>query len=143
MYGIGFLLFPFFANFLIPAAHPSLALCGPDRDENYRPSLRSKIVGVMTALDDVNGTICHMLRYDQSLELTLNGDLGPSISCLTHGQCIGLAVSSVSSGFVSNSPNIQLLAEASFISSISVIVVLIWIGVFSISLYVSLLFDDI
>jgi hypothetical protein len=47
----------------------------------------------MTALDDVNGTICYMLRYDQSLEF-FNGSLGPSISCLTHGQCIGLAVSS-------------------------------------------------
>jgi hypothetical protein len=48
----------------------------------------------MTALDDVNGTICSMLRYDQPLEITFDGNVGPSISCLTHGQCIGLAVSS-------------------------------------------------
>ena len=44
-------------------------------------------------MTDVNGTICYMLRYDQSLEFTSSGNLGPTISCLTHGQCIGLAVS--------------------------------------------------
>jgi hypothetical protein len=43
---------------------------------------------------------------------------------------------------ISNSSNLQLTAEASFISSISVIVIFIWIGVRSISFHVSLLFDE-
>ena len=44
--------------------------------------------------------------------------------------------------FISNSSNLQITAEASFISSISVIVIFIWIGVRSISFHVSLLFDE-
>lgn len=46
----------------------------------------------MTAPDDVNGTICYTLRYGQSKVFTFNGT-GLSISCLTRGQSIGLAVS--------------------------------------------------
>ena len=47
----------------------------------------------------------------------------------------------IPSVFVSNSYNLQLTAEASIISSISIIVIFIWIGVRSISFRVSLLFD--
>ena len=91
------------------------------------------LVGVMTALDGVHGTVCNAEQYNQSLLLNVT----PSISCLTQGQSIGLAVSSSSSLFVSNSSNLQLTAEASFISSISVIVIFIWIGVCLISFRVS------
>jgi hypothetical protein len=48
----------------------------------------------------------------------------------------------IPSVFISNSPNIQLAAEAAIISFISVIVIFIWIGVRSISFHVSLLFDE-
>jgi hypothetical protein len=42
----------------------------------------------MTALDGVKGTVCNEQQYNQSLEL----NVAPSISCLTHGESIGLAV---------------------------------------------------
>jgi hypothetical protein len=48
----------------------------------------------------------------------------------------------IPSVFVSNSSSLQLAAEASFISAISIIVIFIWIGVRSISFHVSLLFDE-
>ncbi len=44
----------------------------------------------MTTLGGVNGTICDAQQYQQSL-LSLTS-VNPSISCLTHGQTIGLAV---------------------------------------------------
>ncbi|KAN0105265.1 hypothetical protein V8E52_011204 [Russula decolorans] len=66
----------------------------------------------MTALDGVNGTVCNAQQYDQSQEFRNHNYSGPSISCLTHGESIGLAIA----------------AEASFISSISVIVIFFWIG---------------
>jgi hypothetical protein len=45
----------------------------------------------MTTPEGVNGTTCDAQQYQQSF-LSLNS-LDPSISCLTHGQSIGLAVS--------------------------------------------------
>ena len=48
----------------------------------------------------------------------------------------------IPSFFVSGSSKLQLVSEASFISSISIIVILSWIGVRSISFRVSLLFDE-
>ncbi|KAI9463566.1 hypothetical protein BJY52DRAFT_1184586 [Lactarius psammicola] len=60
----------------------------------------------MSALDGVNGTVCNAQQYKQFL------DDRPTITCLTHGQSIGLA----------------LTAEASFLSLAAVIIVLILIG---------------
>ena len=45
----------------------------------------------MTALDGVNGTVCNAEQYQRSL--SSDNSPSPSISCLTHGQTIGLAVS--------------------------------------------------
>jgi len=61
----------------------------------------------MTAYDGVHGTVCNATQYSQFLEITNS----PSISCLTQGQSIGLA----------------LTAEASFISSLSIVVIFILI----------------
>ena len=47
----------------------------------------------MSALDDsvwVNGTVCNAQQYNQSL--SSRDDPNPTISCLTPGQTIGLAV---------------------------------------------------
>ncbi|KAH9176403.1 hypothetical protein EDB89DRAFT_1846396 [Lactarius sanguifluus] len=60
----------------------------------------------MSVLDGVNGTVCNAEQYRQS------NDTNPAITCLTHGQSIGLA----------------LTAEASFLSLVAVIIVLILIG---------------
>jgi len=62
----------------------------------------------MSAFDGVHGTVCNAQQYQQSL-LT---DPHPTISCLTHGQTIGLA----------------LTAEASFLSLAAVIVIFVLIG---------------
>ncbi|KAF8497247.1 hypothetical protein F5888DRAFT_1613796 [Russula emetica] len=66
----------------------------------------------MTALrvGGVNGTVCNPQQYDQSLQSSHSPS--PSISCLTQGESIGLV----------------LIAEASFISSISIVIILIWIA---------------
>ncbi|KAI0276651.1 hypothetical protein BGY98DRAFT_1167349 [Russula aff. rugulosa BPL654] len=64
----------------------------------------------MTAPDGVNGTVCNAQQYLQSLQS--DDSRSPSISCLTHGECIGLAFA----------------AEASFLSCISVTIIIIWIG---------------
>ena len=45
----------------------------------------------MTALGGVNGTVCNAQQYLQSL-LSYDSP-SPSISCLTHGDIIGLVVS--------------------------------------------------
>jgi hypothetical protein len=45
----------------------------------------------MSALGGVNGTVCNAEQYQQSL-FSYNSP-NSSISCLTHGQSIGLAVS--------------------------------------------------
>ncbi|KAI0254071.1 hypothetical protein BJV78DRAFT_1296867 [Lactifluus subvellereus] len=63
----------------------------------------------MSASDGVHGTVCNAEQYNQSFPSNPN----PSISCLTHGQAIGLT----------------LAAEASFLSLISIIVVFILVGV--------------
>jgi hypothetical protein len=44
----------------------------------------------MTALDGVNGTSCNAEQYQQSLPSQDNPI--PLISCLTHGQTVGLTV---------------------------------------------------
>ena len=45
----------------------------------------------MTALDGVNGTVCNAQQYQQSLQSY--DSRSRSISCLTRGESIGLAVS--------------------------------------------------
>ena len=44
---------------------------------------------VMTALDGVNGTICNAQQYCISNPYSLMTVAARSISCLTHGECIG------------------------------------------------------
>jgi hypothetical protein len=44
----------------------------------------------MTTLEGVNGTTCDAQQYQQSLSSPTNPN--PSITCLTHGQSIGIAV---------------------------------------------------
>ncbi|KAI9508220.1 hypothetical protein F5148DRAFT_1198381 [Russula earlei] len=65
----------------------------------------------MTVLDGVNGTVCNMQQYQQSLLSLTSPSPDPSISCLTHGQSIGLA----------------LTAEASLISLVCVVIIFILI----------------
>ncbi|KAI0276618.1 hypothetical protein BGY98DRAFT_934918 [Russula aff. rugulosa BPL654] len=92
------------SDFQIPV-HFSRPLC-------HRQSLLSNpltAVG-MTALDGVNGTVCNAQQYQQSLQSYDSSS--PSISCLTRGESIGLVFT----------------AEASLLSYICVIVILIWIG---------------
>ena len=98
----------------------------------------------MTALGGVYGTVCNTQQYEQSQQFRQNTSYGgPSISCLTRGESIGLVVSILSHlSLVLNSYNLQLTAEASIISSISIIVVFSWIGVRSISFRMSPLFDE-
>ncbi|KAI9463568.1 hypothetical protein BJY52DRAFT_1184588 [Lactarius psammicola] len=62
----------------------------------------------MSVLDGVHGTVCSEQQYQQSLVTNPH----PTITCLTHGQSIGLA----------------LTAEASFLSLAAVIVILVLIG---------------
>ena len=98
----------------------------------------------MATFDTVDGTVCNAEQYSQSQAFGDGNSIGPSISCLTRGESIGLTVSILyqSSFRSSNSSSLQLAAEASLISSISVIIIFIRIGVRSISFLVSLLFDD-
>lgn len=58
-----------------------------------KPLARIPVVGFMAALGGVNGTVCNAQQYDESQALRLHNYSGPSISCLTHGESIGLAVS--------------------------------------------------
>ena len=48
----------------------------------------------MATVDGVNGTVCNAEQYQQSLSSYDNPN--PSISCLTRGASIGLAVSTMS-----------------------------------------------
>jgi len=66
----------------------------------------------MTALGGVNGTVCNAQQYIQSQAFRHGDHSSPSISYLTRGESIGLT----------------LVAEASFISTISIIVIFIWIS---------------
>ncbi|KAI0297085.1 hypothetical protein BC826DRAFT_1002120 [Russula brevipes] len=59
----------------------------------------------MAALEGVNGTVCNVLRYQQSLSSATS--LNPSISCLTHG---------------------RLATEASLISVVCLVIIFILIG---------------
>lgn len=79
----------------------------------------------MSASDRVYGTLCDAQEYQQSL-LT-----DSTISCLTHGQSIGLAVSIVLvvTGVNGQTHTTQLTAEASFLSFAAVIVIFVLIGV--------------
>jgi hypothetical protein len=85
----------------------------------------------MSALDDsvwVNGTVCNAQQFNQSLSSRDNPN--PTISCLTHGQSIGLAVGTQPLFFYClNLSRIQLTAEASFLSLFSVIAISIYIRV--------------
>jgi hypothetical protein len=45
----------------------------------------------MSGLDGVHGTVCDVRKYQQSL--TSETSPNPTITCLTHGQTIGLTVS--------------------------------------------------
>ncbi len=62
-----------------------------DREECPRQLLLSHSKVLMTALDGVNGTVCNAQQYQQSLQSY--NSRSPTISCLTHGDSIGLAVS--------------------------------------------------
>jgi hypothetical protein len=67
--------------------------CGINRGETYRSTFLSNasIATVMSAIGGVNGTVCTADQYSQSL--VSEPARSPWISCLTHGQSIGLAVS--------------------------------------------------
>ncbi len=80
------------SDFLI-SAHPSLAPCRQDREECHRQSLVSNsfTAVLMTALGGVNGTVCNVQQYQQSLQSY--NSRSPSITCLTRGDSIGLVVS--------------------------------------------------
>ena len=45
----------------------------------------------MTASDGVNGTVCNAQQYEQFIQSSAGGS-NPNITCLTHGEGIGLAV---------------------------------------------------
>jgi hypothetical protein len=47
----------------------------------------------MLGLGGVNGTVCNAQQYQQSLTSETSPD--PTITCLTHGQTIGLTVSTL------------------------------------------------
>ncbi|KAH9978828.1 hypothetical protein BGW80DRAFT_1455547 [Lactifluus volemus] len=64
----------------------------------------------MSRLGGVNGTVCNVQQYQQSLASETSPD--PTITCLTHGQTIGLT----------------LIAETSFLSLLCVMVLFILIG---------------
>jgi hypothetical protein len=128
---------------------PFSHLCGPVWDENHRPSPLSNsfagrpVVGAMTALDGINGTVCNATQYEQSQALRQNGYSSPPISCLTSGESIGLVVNILSHQSPTPSLfNLQFAAEASALSCICVIFIFIWIGVRLTSIHVSIMFDE-
>ena len=96
----------------------------------------------MTTLNGVNGTVCNAQQYQQFQQPCDNNSL--SITYLTRGESIGLAVSIwlISLHLVWSSSNLQLAVEASLISSISVVIIFIWIGVRPTSFHVPVLFDE-
>jgi hypothetical protein len=96
----------------------------------------------MVASDGVNGTVCNAQQYNQFIQSSANGS-NPTISCLTHGETIGLAVSTFLVRFVLDSSFIQLTAEASFLSAVAVIIILARIAVRITSFHVSFLIDEI
>jgi len=96
----------------------------------------------MTALYGVNETICNAEQYQQSLSPFDKPN--PPISCLTHGQSIGLAVSIWAySSLVLGSYHVQITAGASILSFVCVLVVFIRIGVRPTRFHVFVPFDEI
>ena len=97
----GYLLFSIIPDLdlLIPT-HPSLALCGQDREECHLQSLLSNpfTIVVMTILDGVNGTVCNAQQCRQCRRLY--GNRNSKIVCLTHGETVGLTVSTWLIGFL-------------------------------------------
>ena len=63
----------------------------------------------MTALDGVNGTVCDARQYQESLQSY--GSRTPSISCLTHGDSVGLIVSTYLTVSVSDTKPIQFTVD--------------------------------
>ena len=82
----------------------------------------------MLTLDGVNGTLRDPNQFNQR---SLSTDSSSSI--LTSGQCIGSAVSVLSSAFRPTLSHVQLIAEASFFSLGAVLVIFVLIVVRSIS----------
>ena len=124
-----------------------LPLQYPNRGQyiNARPSFLLPLSTTgMSALDDgvwVNGTVCNAQQYNQSLSSRDNPN--PTISCLTHGQSIGLAVSTQPlSVYCLNSSCVQLTAETSFLSFFAVIGICIYIGVSPTPLHASVRSDQ-
>jgi hypothetical protein len=60
-------------------------------DAHLLPSSVPSATKGMSTLDGVKGTLCNEQQYQQSLPGPNNPN--PSISCLSPGKCIGLAVS--------------------------------------------------
>jgi hypothetical protein len=96
----------------------------------------------MAALDGVNGTVCNAQQYLLSIPSASNPN--PSISCLSHGQAIGLAV-----GILPFRPfrelipfRVQLTAEASLLSFVSVLAIYVLIGVSLTPLHAFVWFDE-
>ena len=48
----------------------------------------------MAAYDGVNGTVCDAQQFSEFIQSSADGS-DPTISCLTHGETIGLAVSTL------------------------------------------------
>jgi hypothetical protein len=146
IYEHGFLLFSVISDSDSPILLPLLSCFADKIEKSVIASRFSPIHLVMTTLGGVNGTVCNVQQYQQSLQPS--NSRSPSISCLTRGESIGLAVSIWLIGLLlvkvrlKDSSNLQLSAEASLISSASIIVIFIWIGVRSISFHVSVLFDE-
>ncbi len=94
----------------------------------------------MTALDGVNGTVCNAQQYQQSQQSY--DSRSPSISCLTHGDTNGLAVSTYLMSPTLNSFDLQFASAASSLSCICVVIIFIWIGVRPAFIHVFILLDE-
>ena len=124
-----------------------LTLVSPIPDKTRRRVLSQSLLSnpftatVMTALGGVNGTVCNAQQYQQSQQSYDSSS--PSISCLTHGESIGLAVSIYAQlSPILDSFNIQFVAETSVLSCICVTIIFFWIGVRPASIHVIILFDE-
>lgn len=89
-HGDGFLLFSVISGFLSLTFPCSLRTI-PRRASSLILSSNRFTPKVMTVLDGVNGTVCSAEQYRQFLQPS--DHRSPSITCLTHGESIGLAVS--------------------------------------------------
>ena len=125
-------------TFPFPSQRPGRSQC-----ISARPSFPHPLSTTgMSALDDgawVNGTVCNAQQFNYFLDKSNH-----TISCLSHGESIGLAVSTQPlSVYCLNSSRVQLTAEASFLSLFSVIGICIYIGVSPTPLHMSVQFDQI